>query len=183
MKKEENWYQELYCFWHGMIYGTDKFPSIFSFNGLLNWRSAWLTALVIYFVVQCISWLEIPLITYISGLLFFYCVLALVQKRCRDFNSAGTFWIIYVTITMILISSIYFVDVFNSEYIYRNIWRLSNFCYAFLVFPMIIPSKPNPDMNLRSPLLKYPFLYTAICWVFAICATLTVNHYAGVTIF
>ena len=84
---------------------------------------------------------------------------------------------------MILISSIYFVDVFNSEYIYRNIWRLSNFCYAFLVFPMIIPSKPNPDMNLRSPLLKYPFLYTAICWVFAICATLTVNHYAGVTIF
>ena len=36
------------------------------------------------------------------------------------------------------------------------------------------------DENLLSPLLKYPFLYTMICWILAIVATLAVNSYAGV---
>ena len=49
----------------------------------------------------------------------------------------------------------------------------------------LIPSKPAEKQiapDVRTPLLKYPLLYVGAVWLICISATLTVNHYAGVTI-
>ena len=181
--KNSDWRQDICQLWHFIFRGTENTTSFFSFEGILNRQYAWGTVAVIYAFLCIVNVLRIPLITYIVGLMSFYWILALVQKRCRDFGSKGTFWVIFVTLIMVLESSLYFVDVFHSELIWKYIWYASGIMYICLLIPALIPGKPDADINLRSPLLKYPLLYTAVCWVLAIVATLAVNHYAGIEVF
>ena len=169
---------EILKFWHRIFWGTDNFPSIFSFNGVLNRSLAWATALIIYFVLECISWLELPLITYLFGLFSFYCILALVQKRCRDFGSRGTFWILFITIVMLFQSVIYYTEILENRSLSENIRQTARILYCIAAVILFIPSKPNVDMELNSPLLRYPLLYSVICWISAISLALTINHYS-----
>lgn len=171
-------FSEILKFWHQIFWGTDNFPSIFSFNGVLNRSLAWATALIIYFVLECISWLELPLITYLFGLFSFYCILALVQKRCRDFGSKGTLWILFITIVMLSQSIIYYTEILENRSLSESIHQTARILYCIVAVILFIPSKPNVDMELNSPLLRYPLLYSVICWILAISLALTINHYS-----
>ena len=180
MAKTDNFFAEMRLLWHNVFYGNDKITSIFSFNGTLSRSLGWATASVLYCMLQIINIFDIKILTYIFGLLIFYCVLALAQKRCRDFGSAGTFWIILVTALMLLKSSLYFLDTEDINSLSAKWQKVGNILYCFAFIPFLIPSKPEPDLNLRSPLLKYPLIYTAICWILAVITTAIVNHFAGI---
>jgi uncharacterized membrane protein YhaH (DUF805 family) len=170
--------KEIFISWKSII----RF--MFSFNGIVTRKQFVVALLLLCVIFQPFYLEEYSLkLSYITELIAFYCVLLLVQKRCRDFGAKGTFWILAVTIMMIASKGCHFIDNSMADFwinINRAIITVQIMVFLLLI---LIPSQPNPNMNLRSPLLKYPLLYTAVCWGLAICATLTVNHYAGVTIF
>ena len=173
----------MYLFWRNVFCGNDKMTSVFSFTGTLNRSLGWGTAVILSFLLQSITWLNIEIITYLSSFIIFYCILALTQKRCRDFGSSGTFWIIFVSIVMLLEILIYFLNIHGMITLYPKLQQYEKILYCFLIIPLLIPSKPKPDLTLRSPLLKYPLLYVVICWILAIIATFLVNHYADINVF
>ena len=185
MAKIDTLLKEMYSFCYGIFCGNDKVSSIFSFDGTLSRSLGWATAIVLHLILQMISWIDIKLITYIFALVGFYCILALVQKRCRDFGRAGTFWIVFISLLMVMEHLIYFLNFENMEMLYLRLQKTENFLYCLLIIPLLIPSKPKPDLELRSPLLKYPLLYVALCWVLAISATWIVSRYTqtGFTFF
>ena len=85
-----------------------------------------LTTLLWAICVRSVALLKQPLLSYICGLLLFYCVLAMVQKRCRDLGYKGTFCILIYSITTILTAAFYFVD--ETEFIFG--WRVIT-CHLF----------------------------------------------------
>ena len=180
IKMKQMWQEikEIFAGWKSII----RF--MFSFDDIITRKQFAIALLLLYVLFQPINLEKYSLkLSYITELIAFYCVLLLVQKRCRDFSSKGTFWILAVTIMMIAGKGCHFIDNSVTDF-WMNINKAVTPLQIIIFLPLLlIPSKPNPDMNLRSPLLKYPLLYTAVCWGLAICATLTVNHYAGVTIF
>ena len=158
---------------------------IFSLDGIISGKQFALMLFLMALVFQPVNLERYSLkIAYVVELVAFYCVLLLVQKRCRDFGSKGTFFILLASACAIFLISIHFLNVKYIARMWVNVGAgviFMSFLAFFILF--IIPSKSNPDMNLQSPLLKYPLLYTAICWVLAIAATLAVNHYAGIEVF
>lgn len=155
---------------------------IFSFDDVVNRRQFILFLIFInaVFHIFDIIWYS-PHLSYIAGILSFYCILALIQKRCRDFNSAGTLWILAVSLGFIANKACHFIDTQTADTFFRNIYIIAlDFQMAIYLLLFIIPGKPEPDLNLRSPLLKYPLIYTAICWILSIIATVTVNYFAGI---
>ncbi len=158
---------------------------IFSSDGIVNGKQFALLLFLMVLVFQPVN-LEryFPKIAYVVELVAFYCVLLLVQKRCRDFGSRGTWWILAVTFSMIFNKAFQFIDMHTADGLWYSLHKYAFWVQLIVFLPLfIIPSKSNPAMNLRSPLLKYPLLYTTICWVLAIAATATVNHYAGIEVF
>lgn len=158
---------------------------IFSLDGIISGKQFALILFLMVLVFQPVNLGRYSLkIAYVVELVAFYCVLLLVQKRCRDFGSRGSWWILAVTFSMIFNKAFQFIDIHTADSLWCNFNKCA-FWMQFIVFlPLfIIPSKPDADINLRSPLLKYPLLYTAVCWVLAIVATLAVNHYAGIEVF
>lgn len=168
------------------IFGTPTLMSFFSFEGKIG-RNQFFFVMVLIGLCRQVLFSNM-LLKYIVSLLLFYIVLATVQKRCRDFASKGTVYIILYSLVLLVFASNSFIIEHISDRIWENI-RIMVMLIAAIISAIVFItlsykiSVPNPDMCLRSPLLKYPLLYTAVCWVLAICATLTVNHYSGVTIF
>ena len=70
--------------------------------------------MVLHLMLQTISWLNVDLITYSFGFVIFYCILALMQKICRNFNSSGTLWIFIASVLMMLECIIYNYTAVNS---------------------------------------------------------------------
>ena len=180
MAKNDNFFSEMYLFWRSIFCGNDKMTSIFSFKGTLNRSLGWGTAIILSFLLQSVTWLNIEIVTYLFSLIIFYCVLALTQKRCRDFGSSGTLWVIFVSIVMLLETLVYFFNTYDTITLYPKLQQYEKILYCFLIIPLLIPSKPKPDLSLRSPLLKYPFVYAFLCWMFAIIATLSVSYFANI---
>ena len=168
------------------MFGAQTLMSFFSFEGKIG-RNQFFFVMVLIGLCQQTLFSNI-LLKYIVSLLLFYIVLATVQKRCRDFNSNGTVYVVLYSLVWLVFASNFFVTEHIANRIIENIRIMIMLTVAIISVIIFITlsykiSKPNPDMSLRSPLLKYPLLYTVICWVLTICATLTVNHYASVTIF
>ena len=182
MAKSDSFFSELYLFFRNIFYGSDQATSIFSFNGKLNRCLGWATACVLNFMLSIVGWFNIDIITYMFAFVIFYCVLALIQKRCRDYGSSGTYWIIFASFLMLFEVIIYFFNETDLGTRYYKLQQLEKVLYCFLVVPLLIPSKANVDERIRSPLLKHPLIYTLICVMLAIGATIGVNYYNGVNI-
>ena len=163
--EKNNLFTDMRIFGRNIFYGNEKFTSIFSYEGVLNRPLSWAIACILNMFLQIVSWLNIEVITYLFGFVIFYCVLALVQKRCRDFGSSGTFWVIYASILMLLESFIFFFDVDMVGELYIEVEKLEKILYCFLIILLLIPSKTGVDMKLHSSLLKYPLLYVFICFI------------------
>ena len=166
------------------IFGVKNIFYFTIFEGRINRNQFFCTVALIYFCLYYIETWNSNFLEYISMLLLFPWLLATVQKRCCDFGVKGTGYIFAYTIFFIVFLLSSFTSI-NEIVMY---WRyIYGFCHLLSVIIFITlsykPSNSNPNMSLRSPLLKYPLLYTAICWVVAISATLIVNYYNGVSIF
>jgi len=162
------------------LFGSEEITPILSAKGVLN-RSQFL-AIVIILLMFC-SWvrmLNLEIIKYLFGLLSFYCFSVAIQKRCRDFRSRGTIFILCSTFLMLVLYAIYMLESQNVIVLYVRYVVL--FTLIFLLLLFFIPGKEEKDENLCSPLLRYPLLYAVICWILAIAATLAVSNYAGVEI-
>lgn len=121
------------------------------------------------------------ILSYLEDLMLFYAILALIQKRCRDFGSKGTFWILAYSVAFTVVQVFHFTDIDKLEPLWRNIYVVGlDLQVAIFLFLFLIPSKKDAELKLRSPLLKYPFVYVAICWLVAIGATLAVDHYFSI---
>ena len=159
-----------------VIVGSEMITPAYSVKGVLR-RSLFFVVIVSFsFMFSLIEIFNIRLLTYLVGLLFFYGLLAAVQKRCCDFNYCGTFFILILTFSMFFTSALYFVDV-SQDIFLKRLSQINSCLQIILISLFIIPSKKDVDMCLRSPLLKYPLIYTAICWILAITSTLLVNSY------
>ena len=159
---------------------------LFSFKGSLNVVEFIMVLLVIRALFYPLgSWVKYSLqFSYLIDLVLFYCVIVAVQKRCRDFGSRGTWWLLAVSLTMLFDKACHFIDIQKAEILWKDV-RLMTLIMQIVVFlPLfLIPSQQEKiAAEERSFLLKYPLLYVFICWSIAIAATLTVNHYAGISV-
>ena len=163
-----------------ILFGSEEITPILSVKGILN-RSQFFAIIITLLMFN--SWVRIinvEIFKYLFGLLSFYCFSAAIQKRCRDFGSMGTFFILCSTFLMLIIYGIYMLESQSFVILYvRNVVLFILLCLLLLFF---IPGKEEKDESLRSPLLKYPLLYAVICWILAVSATLAVSRYTGTEI-
>jgi len=186
MPQKNELLSDIYDFGKAVFIGTEKNTSIFSYVGRMDRIRAWAAGVILYSFFSIVSSFRHPLFIYWFGLAIFYCVLATIQKRCRDFGSKGTWWVLAATLVAILNASVYFVDTTQKETIWYKLEEMGIMGYCLLVLLLfLIPSKPAEKQiapDVRTPLLKYPLLYVGVVWILCIVATLMVNHFAGVTI-
>lgn len=155
---------------------------LFSMDGTFNQQMFIAGMCIVYFGVIIINSLAVPLLVYVANLLSLYPVLFLIQKRCRDFNSKGTFFIVIYTLLAVFINAEYFTDDKSVLPYYEYIRYAEAVMCAVMMLLFFIPGKEEKDESLRSPLLKYPLLYAVICWILAVSATLAVSRYTGTEI-
>ena len=159
------------------LFGSEEITPILSVKGVLN-RSQFLSIVMILSILN--SWgklLHSEVFEYFFGLFLFFGLSAAIQKRCRDFGSRGTFFILCSTVLMLVLYAVYMVESQNVIILYvRYVVLFALLCLVLLFF---IPGKEEKDANLCSPLLKYPLLYAVICWILAIAATFAVSRYTG----
>ena len=170
---------------YSVIFGSNKITSVYSTEGVLTKTQFLVIIVALSFIYSFFEYFHNSLLTYIAELFLFYAVLTAVQKRCRDFGSSGTFWILIVSCAFIGNMAFHFINIETEEFL-RDIHKyVFNFQIITFLALFLIPSKPKPDLELRSPLLKYPLLYVALCWVLAISATWIVSRYTqtGFTFF
>lgn len=153
--------------------------TFFSLKGTFSQQMFIFGMCSVYFVKIIIETLGISTLNYVVNLLCLFPVLVIIQKRCRDFNSKGTLFIVIYTLLVMCMSMDYFINE-ETVFFYKYIRYMEATMCAIIMSLFFIPSKKEKDETLRSPLLKYPLLYMVICWVLAIGATWAMNNYAGV---
>ena len=151
------------------MFGSKDITPILSVKGMLNKGQFLAVVMALFIFYSWIRMLNSAIITYLFGLLLFYCFFAAIQKRCRDFGNKGTMFILSATIMMLVVYAVYTLDGHNDILLCAmSIVIFTILCILPLFF---IPSKKEKDETLCSPLLKYPLLYAVICWGLAIGAT------------
>ena len=166
------------CSLCAILFGSEYITPILSVKGVLNKYQFLAVVIALSIFNSWIKMLNSAIITYLFGLLLFYCFFAAIQKRCRDFGNKGTIFILIATTMMLVVYAVYMLDDHSVILSYaKGIVIFTILCILPLFF---IPSKKEKDETLCSPLLKYPLLYAVVCWVLAIGATWAMNSYAGV---
>lgn len=98
-----------------------------------------------------------------------FVMLASIQKRCRNMNIRGTIFISTFSVLLPIIfyfkyariNSIHFSDD-KTVYIYLVLILFLS-CHLIL---LIFPGKKEKNMELISPLLRHPYLYVGVCYMF-----------------
>ena len=179
--KQENIFKEML---RVLFLGHGTIKSFFSSEGIIDSEHFVASILSVFFMTN-VLWPEKTYISYGFWLLLFYCVIATVQKYCRNIGSVGTKAILLFSLIYILESAGYFVNISAGEELFHQ--QTDKTCGWFLlIFAVLYTRSSSAEQQIaadvRSPLLKYPLLYVGAVWLLCIVATLTVNHYAGVTI-
>ena len=159
------------------FFNKNDLKDIFSFDGLATSPMIMWVMSLIYLCNTISQQTGIPLFSYIVKLLLFYPAFAVIQRRSRDAGMKGTFFIVCYSICLIMSSAEHFVKIPHDIIIRQYVGHITSFFYLMILFLFIIPSKKEADLSLRSPLLKYPLIYTVVCWIIAIMSTFLVNSY------
>ena len=161
-----------------LIWGENPGSFYFSFNGTFN-RLQFFGALVtLNFFFNFVAAQGILFFTFACGLTVFYATLAAIQKRCRDIGQKGS-------VCILIFSAAYpatcYLDYMKEQNIFINdsvekilalFIGLYLLVYLFLQF---MPEAKEKEMNLSSPLLKYPKIYFVICVIIFCAACLFFN--------
>ncbi|MBO6280929.1 MAG: hypothetical protein J6N49_00210 [Alphaproteobacteria bacterium] len=129
-----------------------------------------------YLGVVCIFSLlleQVMKLGYISAdicvyMMFFCASIAAVQKRCRDIGIKGTFLV--AVFSILLPVEFYLKYCRLHDFVFQNHWKAGvGFVVLILllchVFLLSVPGKSEKNSGLTSPLLKYPYIYTSICFI------------------
>lgn len=158
------------------------FLSLFSPKNILSRKNFTCLTIILCIAAYPPDFFDNLLMAYTFNSLIVYVTLLSIQKRCRDFGNSGTWWILAYSAATILYSATYFVLPEERDSWLKYCGYITAALYLFILPLFIIPSKPDADINLTSPLMKHPVIYTAVCFVLCIAATWTVNHYYGINI-
>ncbi len=161
------------------LLGKKELKEIFSFDGRTTQPMIIWVLSLIYLCNRLVQEIGASMLAYIAELLLFYPALAAIQKRSRDANMKGTFFVVCYTMCIIRRSVEHIVPISQDIIIGQYTGYVMSFFYTMILLLCVLPSKPEADMSLRSPLLKYPLIYTTICWVICIVATVSVNSLTG----
>jgi len=156
--------------------GKEELKEMFSFEGRATRSMIMWVLSVIYLCNILVQKLGVQWLSYVVNLLLFYPALAVIQKRSRDAGQRGTFFLVCYSICLIMSCAEHFGKIPPDILLRQYAGHILGFFYLLLLVLCVLPSKPEADLNLRSPLLKYPLVYTAICWALAIAATIGVNY-------
>lgn len=158
----------------------DRVAVLFSFDGKYSSQQLVFILSIVYLCKLTVFSLGVPVVSLITIFVLFYPVIVAIQKKCCAINQKGSFFILVYSIVFIFESIFSFSTIQNAQKYVNEIKFVQGICYSLILLLLLIPDKKDADLSLRSPLLKYPFVYVGICWTLAIGATLAVNHYLGI---
>lgn len=116
-----------------------------------------------YFTATTTKLFETPFTEALGLFIYFYIVLASLQKRCRDFGYRGTLPIFIVSIYFI-----YWITAVsagkNYKILFGDISLYIRLLFYFTITSIgFIPETKDKNLTLTSLLLKYPNIYFTVC--------------------
>ena len=146
----------------------ENIMTIFSVEGVYSQQAILWVFSLIYILRIAVDSFNILLLSYVVTLLLFCPGILAVQKRCRDFGQNGTWEIICYTLFLILMCVTDFVKSIEHTDFNTYLGYIKSLLGIAILIMCVIPSQKNPNLEVRSPLLKYPFLYIMICWLISV---------------
>ena len=139
----------------------------FSFKGTLG-RADFLGVMVFVSLLLRLCMQQNIIIYDIVYLLVFCSMLAATQKRCRDINWQGTFFILLYSITFPFFNYYQYMksnDILISESLKNILAVLISMYFLSYAILILVPGKKEQDKNIQSCLLKYPYIYIGLFFV------------------
>ena len=148
------------------IWGESPLSFYFSFNGFFNRLQFFGAIMTLNLFLKYLLALDIFLISLISLAIVFYAKIAVIQKRSRDLNMKGTFFILIFSLADPMTTYITTMKSLNlpvNFYVERSFGVVIGLYILVLLFLQFMPGKKEKNPELISPLLKHPNIYFAIC--------------------
>ena len=148
------------------IWGESPLSFYFSFNGFFNRLQFFGAIMTLNLFLKYLLALDIFLISLISLAIVFYAKIAVIQKRSRDLNMKGTFFILIFSLAdpmNIYLQTMKSINLPVNFYIERSFGVVIGLYILVLLFLQFMPGKKEKNPELISPLLKHPNIYFAIC--------------------
>lgn len=157
-----------------ILFGGQIFKLLVSYNGYIG-RLVYACGLAVVITLICLLKIIHPLLGLMSLLLKLYCIPALIQKRCRSFNSKGTLYIISLFIFVLALELTYNVDLSVIPYAQAI---FSIITWLFILTQLILlfrPTKNPADNKLKSFLTHLPIV-TVISGICIIAGMLFIQY-------
>lgn len=151
--------------------------SIFSASGVYSQQQILFVLSFVYIIKTAVVSLNIHIVTLTIILFLFYMSVLAVQKRCRDFGYEGTFGIICYTLFFILSSITDYNSFIINDETGVYLGYIESILGIVILIICIIPSKKEKDLTLCSPLLKHPYIYVGICYIFYLIGFYYLIHF------
>ncbi len=148
------------------IWGESPLSFYFSFNGFFNRLQFFGAIMTLNFFLKYLLALDIFLISLISLAIVFYAKIAVIQKRSRDLNMKGTFFILIFSLANPMNIYLQTMKSFNlpvNFYIQKGFGVVLVLYLLVFLFLQFMPGKKEKNPELISPLLKHPNIYFAVC--------------------
>ena len=148
------------------IWGESPLSFYFSFNGFFNRLQFFGAIMTLNLFLKYLLALDIFLISLISLAIVFYAKIAVIQKRSRDLNMKGTFFILIFSLADPMTTYITTMKSLNlpvNFYVERSFGVVIGLYILVLLFLQFMPGKKEKNPELISTLLKHTNIYFAIC--------------------
>ena len=148
------------------IWGESPLSFYFSFNGFFNRLQFFGAIMTLNFFLKYLLALDIFLISLISLAIVFYSTLAVIQKRSRDLNMKGTFFILIFSLAdpmNIYLQTMKSLNLPVNFYIQKGFGVVLVLYLLVFLFLQFMPGKKEKNPELISPLLKHPNIYFVVC--------------------
>ncbi len=140
------------------IWGESPLSFYFSFNGFFNRLQFFGAIMTLNLFLKYLLALDIFLISLISLAIVFYAKIAVIQKRSRDLNMKGTFFILIFSLADPMTTYITTMKSLNlpvNFYVERSFGVVIGLYILVLLFLQFMPGKKEKN--------PHPNIYFAIC--------------------
>lgn len=147
---------------------TDILQYFFSFNGVATRLDYLGIVCILNLVLDAIMRFNNIFLDAFVYAVFVYIFLAFVQKRCRDFNTKGTFFLVVFSLLFPIIFYLKFSRINSINF--PSDWNIG-IAIVIMIFLvchfilLLVPGKKEKNMSLMCPLLKHPYIYVGVCYI------------------
>ena len=148
------------------IWGESPLSFYFSFNGFFNRLQFFGALITLNFFLNLMSSTENFIIHLLALGIVFYSTLAVIQKRSRDLNMKGTFFILIFSLANpmnIYLQTMKSINLPVNFYIQKGFGVVLVLYLLVFLFLQFMPEKKEKNPELISPLLKHPNIYFVVC--------------------